>query len=186
MKEGNYRRHRRSLLKMLTGLGGAAIAGKALPGRWTRPAVNAVLLPAHAATSFSGNGTYSTTKTVTMRDEHWLDMLVPRAYADHVTVDHITVCIDVTDNVGTVKVYFKFGAGCSMYTGTISDISSFTDVGLTYSVGDPGITPSGNHISGTAGGSTISGTLFYDSAYTTNFTATLGSACSPTCAPSVP
>lgn len=58
----NPRQHaRRRLLKALGGAGGAFAAGRSLPEHWTRPAVDAVLLPAHAQATgtgpWSGNGT---------------------------------------------------------------------------------------------------------------------------------
>jgi len=42
---------RRKLLKSIAAGSGAVIAGKNLPESWTRPVVDAVLLPAHAQTS---------------------------------------------------------------------------------------------------------------------------------------
>lgn len=42
---------RRRLLKCLTAAGGIAVTANQLPRRWTRPVVDAVLLPAHAQTS---------------------------------------------------------------------------------------------------------------------------------------
>lgn len=52
---------RRRLLKALGGAGGAFAAGKSLPETWSRPVVDAVLLPAHAqatgAGPWSGGGT---------------------------------------------------------------------------------------------------------------------------------
>ena len=48
---------RRKLLKSIAVGTGAVVAGKSLPDSWSRPVVDSVLLPAHAATSirsFSG------------------------------------------------------------------------------------------------------------------------------------
>ena len=42
---------RRKLLKSIATGGGVALVGKSLPDQWTRPMVDSVLLPAHAATS---------------------------------------------------------------------------------------------------------------------------------------
>lgn len=42
---------RRKLLKSIAAGSGAVVAGKTLPEKWTRPAIDSVLLPAHAQTS---------------------------------------------------------------------------------------------------------------------------------------
>jgi hypothetical protein len=42
---------RRKLLKSIAAGSGAIVAGKSLPENWTRPAVDSVMLPAHAQTS---------------------------------------------------------------------------------------------------------------------------------------
>ena len=42
---------RRNLLKSIAAGGGAIVAGKTLPEKWTAPVVDSVLLPAHAQTS---------------------------------------------------------------------------------------------------------------------------------------
>lgn len=42
---------RRKLLKSIAASSGAVVAGKSLPESWTKPIVDSVLLPAHAATS---------------------------------------------------------------------------------------------------------------------------------------
>ena len=43
--------NRRKLLKSIAAGGGAIVAGKSLPDKWTAPVVDTVLLPAHAQTS---------------------------------------------------------------------------------------------------------------------------------------
>jgi len=75
--------NRRKLLKSLAAGGGAIIAGKTLPEKWTKPAVDAVMLPAHAQTSV---GTYSGSSTQASigSDSTFaraLDSLVPQAHA---------------------------------------------------------------------------------------------------------
>jgi len=56
---------RRPLLKALgAGIGGGA-ALSLLPKSWTRPVVNSVIVPAHAAASPTGTSTTSTTSTTT-------------------------------------------------------------------------------------------------------------------------
>jgi hypothetical protein len=42
---------RRKLLKSIAAGGGITVAAKSLPGKWTKPVVQSVVLPAHAATS---------------------------------------------------------------------------------------------------------------------------------------
>jgi anaerobic selenocysteine-containing dehydrogenase len=42
---------RRKLLKSIAAGTGAVVAGKSLPESWSRPVVDSVMLPAHAATS---------------------------------------------------------------------------------------------------------------------------------------
>jgi hypothetical protein len=43
---------RRKILKTIAGASGAIVAGGMLPDKWSRPMVDAALLPAHAQTSF--------------------------------------------------------------------------------------------------------------------------------------
>ena len=53
----NKTESRRKLLKSITAGAGAIAAGKIIPESWSRPLVQSVILPAHAATSmrsFSG------------------------------------------------------------------------------------------------------------------------------------
>jgi len=47
--------NRRKLLKSIVAGSGAVIAGKSLPETWSKPVVNAVLLPAHAETTDSAS-----------------------------------------------------------------------------------------------------------------------------------
>lgn len=42
---------RRALLKSIAAGGGVIVAGKTLPDKWAKPAVEAIVLPAHAETS---------------------------------------------------------------------------------------------------------------------------------------
>ena len=56
---------RRKVLRN-TLIGGAVIsAGAAVPGKWSKPALEAVILPAHAATTNSGSDGTDTTTTTT-------------------------------------------------------------------------------------------------------------------------
>lgn len=43
--------NRRKVLKSIAAGGGAIVAGKSLPESWSKPVVNAVMLPAHAETT---------------------------------------------------------------------------------------------------------------------------------------
>jgi hypothetical protein len=47
-KQDPAQQSRRRLIKTLTGTGGLILGAKALPEQWTKPVVDAVLLPAHA------------------------------------------------------------------------------------------------------------------------------------------
>ena len=47
----NRKSNRRKLLKSIAAGGGAVVAGKSLPESWTKPVVDSVLLPVHAATT---------------------------------------------------------------------------------------------------------------------------------------
>ena len=51
MTEKKSSESRRKLLKSIAAGGGAIVAGKSLPDKWTAPVVDSVLLPAHAQTS---------------------------------------------------------------------------------------------------------------------------------------
>ena len=51
MTDKKSRESRRKLLKSIAAGSGAIVAGKSLPENWSKPAVDSVLLPAHAQTS---------------------------------------------------------------------------------------------------------------------------------------
>ncbi len=51
MTDDKRSKNRRKLLKSIAAGSGVVIAGKSLPEKWSRPAIDAVLLPAHAQTS---------------------------------------------------------------------------------------------------------------------------------------
>lgn len=78
---------RRSLFKSLAAGGGALITAKSLPGAWVKPVVDAVLLPAHAATSSMYLPSAGAAAIVLTRNETGrrfaglLDELVPTAEA---------------------------------------------------------------------------------------------------------
>ena len=49
-------KNRRKVVKCLLGGSGGALAGVSIPTSWTKPVVNAVILPVHATTSVGGSG----------------------------------------------------------------------------------------------------------------------------------
>ena len=51
MEHNNLTVRRRKLLKTLAAGSGAVIAGRSLPESWTKPVIDTVMLPAHAATT---------------------------------------------------------------------------------------------------------------------------------------
>lgn len=57
--DGDLNKDSQSRRKLLTALGGGGVlaAGNALPQNWAKPVVDAVVLPAHAATTSEGGGT---------------------------------------------------------------------------------------------------------------------------------
>ena len=94
MTDGNSKKqNRRKLLKSVAAGGGAIIAGKTLPENWVRPAVESVVLPAHAQTSLRR---YSGTQMASLESDSLLaratDSLVPRAHATDPDYD-VSWCI---------------------------------------------------------------------------------------------
>jgi hypothetical protein len=51
--DSRFARSRRTALKTIFAAGGAAVAAKSLPERWSKPIVEAVVLPAHAQATAS-------------------------------------------------------------------------------------------------------------------------------------
>ena len=112
--------NRRKLLKTVAAGGGAIIAGKSLPENWTRPAVDSVMLPAHALTS---GGPYSGTLVATLDSDSMLaravDGLVSPAYADPPPepIYEVSWCITtVSETAADVQflVTLSYGSGiCS-------------------------------------------------------------------------
>lgn len=49
-------KNRRKVVKCLLGGSGGTLAGVSIPTSWTKPVVNAVILPVHATTSVGGGG----------------------------------------------------------------------------------------------------------------------------------
>jgi len=97
--------NRRKLLKTVAAGSGAIIAGKTLPENWTRPAVDSVILPAHAQTS---GGPYSGTLMASLDSGTLLaratDSLVPQAHADNPVSYDVSWCITaVSDTAADVS-----------------------------------------------------------------------------------
>lgn len=94
--------NRRKLLKSVAAGGGAIIAGKTLPETWTRPAVESVVLPAHARTSggpFSGS-TRAALGSNTMLAKA-METFIPTAHAQPATLASWCITPD-TDKATTV------------------------------------------------------------------------------------
>jgi len=97
--EAHPKRTRRILLKGLAGSGATAAAIKMLPATWTRPVVDSVTLPAHAATSVTLNGDFSGSAPAQIAgvDNRLIDAFISSAVANNVEV---RVClIGVVDNL---------------------------------------------------------------------------------------
>jgi len=128
-KESNTQTNRRRLLKTLAVGGGVVVAGKTLPEHWTRPAVDAVALPAHAQTSFTGNGSFTGAQTVAEAG-NILDGLVATAMASYPT--DAQFCINVVDGMASIQVLFgTSGVSAAFYTGAPVTVP-FANVTLTY------------------------------------------------------
>lgn len=109
---------RRKLLKSVAAGGGAIIAGKTLPEKWTKPAIDSVMLPAHAQTSL---GTYSgSAQQASIGSDSTfaraLDSLVPQAHAR--PPYELSWCIvDQTKNTADVDFLVTVGSkSASAYT----------------------------------------------------------------------
>jgi len=184
MNASDQRQSRRRLLKILTASGGLTATAKLLPERWTRPAVEAVLVPAHAALSYPGTGIYAQTQSTGMTsitgDNRLADLLISPAVAQPAISDGFSVCFDVTDFAAEVKYYRVVSGICYYYAGHVDDIRSFTNVPLTHIAGANSITID---ISGALTGGTIIGNFRLDTTPADPYNAPPGD-CSPVCTPS--
>ena len=102
---------RRKLLKSIAAGSGAVIAGKSLPGSWSRPVVDAVTLPAHAQTS-GGNFTGALNLGSLGLGDTMLAGLISRAHAGNGAAPHDILCIEVMGGA------FRFG----LLIGTLDNI----------------------------------------------------------------
>ena len=154
---------RRRLLAAL-GIGGVATA--LLPRRWIEPALQSVVLPAHAATSYGGHGTFSTITHV-VDATPILDFLVPQAYA---TGGGFFVCVNASNFQGDIYVGTDGGAyyhGPS--SGPIAIPFSNTKIPLVGGSGPGFVTVSGE-VKEINGQFAIVGTVLYNSSLI-NYTA---------------
>ena len=101
---------RRKLLKSVAAGGGAIIAGKTLPDTWTKPAVDSVVLPAHAVTS---NGPYSGSSFVALLGSdsdsllaQAVESVVPQAHAGPAPVRELIWCVEPNADQSAADVYF--------------------------------------------------------------------------------
>jgi hypothetical protein len=108
---------RRGALKIILA-GGAAGTVAALPKTWTRPVVEAVILPAHAqlstlAASYQGTGT--AIGIPSGAPVGVVDLVVPSAVAGAPLADGYTICITVED--GTAHVHVNLVNHCCSLIG---------------------------------------------------------------------
>ena len=96
--------NRRKLLKSVAAGGGAIIAGKTLPEKWTRPAVDSVMLPAHAQTS---SGPFSGTLVAALSSDNMfaqaMDVMVPQANAQPNRDFDIDWCVEPGEVTATAR-----------------------------------------------------------------------------------
>jgi len=123
---GDRRSSRRRLLKSALAGGGAVLTAKSLPGQWTRPVVDAVALPAHAATSpmyMASAGAAATNIGQRGSDNRFvrvLNKLVPAARA--CASCQAYVCVEPSEDGATadVRVYEWYQAAEPCPEGTAS------------------------------------------------------------------
>ena len=120
MTDNKAGKSRRKLLKSIAAGSGAIVAGKSLPDSWSRPAVDSVLLPAHAMTSltessgpadiqFGGLATGSLFANAA-------DSLVPEAQASVPPIGVTQVCVTQTSATrGNFQAWVVYN-DCGTYT----------------------------------------------------------------------
>jgi len=172
MTDRDRSRHsRRRLIKILMGSGAAVALARVAPERWTRPVVQAVVLPAHAQMSHVLNGTYHAEVTAALAsiDGRLLDYVIRPALANNYAV---RVCL--TDIVG--NVVGQVALGIANYL-----VLSDTNVSLPFDLGPVSFGPlnfTEIRITGVVTGDQVSGKVTFKDSGTPEFAdydATLGS-----------
>ena len=110
MTDKKTQEKRRKLLKAVAAAGGAVVAGKTLPETWSRPAVESVVLPAHAQTS---PGSFSGTLTASIDSNSMfaraMESIVKTSHADNPEPPMVDVSWCVTpidDKTADVDILF--------------------------------------------------------------------------------
>ena len=111
MTDKNIKERRRKLLKSMAAASGAVIAGKNLPETWSRPAIESVVLPAHAQTS---PGSFSGTLTASIESDtmfaRLMESLVKTSHAvvppDPQLVDVSWCVTPIDDKTAKVEILF--------------------------------------------------------------------------------
>lgn len=112
-------RNRRTTLKTLLA-GGGVIGLAALPAKWVKPVVDAVVLPTHAETSpdeAAANG-FRVEQTMQGSAPGWLDHLVRTAHAsDPIVIPAGFLCIEST-GVNTYRASYDFDTQVARSSGS--------------------------------------------------------------------
>jgi len=131
---------RRQALKTLAAGSSVVVAGKALPESWTRPVINAVMLPAHAATTDdTGSGAPgltttpapTTTPCVIAGEYCWIRVRnIP---------DTTVITVDTAGNITIVRTVVTNNRGTRIWIGT--GVASNGALGGTFNISTPRTQP---------------------------------------------
>jgi hypothetical protein len=116
-KQRTRNESRRTALKTLMA-GGGFVTLSALPARWAKPVVDAVMLPAHAQTSSARNGILLNAQQGRL-EPSWWKRIVPSAYAGETVVSSF-LCIESTGE-GTFAASLSSSHGTVTASGDIGD-----------------------------------------------------------------
>lgn len=131
---------RRKLLKSIAAGGGAVVATRYIPGQWSEPVVDSVVLPAHAQTSqarfvpASGTvtgGLGAAPKRNGSRLARFFDGIIPKAQANGIlTAYHVCVTPSSDGKTADVGVYHlvSFADGCPPATVNFKSLYTASDV----------------------------------------------------------
>lgn len=156
---------RRKLVKGIAAGGGIVTGARFMPGEWSKPVVESVVLPAHAQATpgdeptvqaFTGTVAVVTVGGLTGIGSAIMDFVIPRAEAGKQLNPCPTslpseICIELEldeDGNGTVKVFYDGGVGEGTVTGNSFSgvtVNGTTNTGATFTVSG---TKSGSNISG--------------------------------------